>query len=240
MIDNMQWCDKSALAVIEGLFCDTSRSGCCFFVGSYRSNEVEANHAIFGLLESLRNAHVPTTTLNLEGLCQNDLNTMVSDALGTFPRVCKPLSDIVFQKTKGNPFFVMEFLRSLQEKSLLEYDTRKKMWTWDEDRIGAMDVTGNVLHILSSKMSRLPERTQSALKVAACFGVIKEPIVRYLSSSANYSNVQCGLKHAEAEEFMIKIGVSEFKFVHDKVRSSCLCFNFEVFDQQMCVVICKI
>ena len=152
----------------------------------------------------------------------------------------RPLSDIVFQKTKGNPFFVMEFLRSLQEKNLLEYDTRMRMLTWDEDRIGAMDVTGNVLHILSSKMSRLPERTQSALKVAACFGVIKEPIVTHLSTSARYSNIQFGLKHAEVEAFMIKIGVSEFKSVHDKVRSSRVCSNFEVFDQQMCVVICNI
>ena len=142
---------------------------------------------------------------------------IVSDALGTFPRVCEPLSDLVFQKTKGNPFFVLEFLRSLQERRLLEYNAGERRWTWDEDRISAMDVTGNVLHILSSKMSGLPESTQSALKVAACFGVVKAPVVTHLSADEEYSDIRSGLRHVAAAGFMIKVGSSDFKFVHDKV-----------------------
>jgi hypothetical protein len=170
-------------------------------------------------MKGLRAADVSSTMLSLKGLGPADLNTMVSDALGTFPRVCEPLSDIVFQKTKGNPFFVLEFLRSLVEGGLLEYDAGQRRWVWDEDRIGAMDVTGNVLHLLSSKMSGLSESTQSALKVAACFGVIKEPVIGHLSASAEYSEIRTGLGHAVAEGFMIKVGASDIKFVHDKVRT---------------------
>ena len=206
--------------MIEGLLCDASGSSCCLFVGSYRSNEVKEDHTIFRICNDLRAKDVPVTTLTLEGLGPAHLNSMISDALGTFPRVCEPLSDILFQKTKGNPFFVLEFMQMLEEERLLEYNTEERRWIWDEDRISTMDVAGNVLHILSSKMNGLPESTQSVLKTSACFGVIKEPVIRYLSTNIEYSDMRNGLKHAVAEGFMIKVGSSGYKFAHDKVRIS--------------------
>ena len=217
-VRDLQWCHSSAFAAIEGLLGDASGSSCCFFVGSYRSNEVAGDHAIFRLANNLLSVRIPVTTLSLKGLGLTHLNDMVSDALGTFPRVCKPLSDIVFQKTKGNPFFVLEFMRSLHEGRLLKYDAGERRWAWDEDRIGAMDVTGNVLHILSTKMSGLPESMQTALKVAACFGiVIKERVIGYLTTNVEYSDMVNGLRCVVADGFMTKVGSSGYKFSHDKV-----------------------
>mmetsp|Transcript_7945 Transcript_7945/g.17919 ORF Transcript_7945/g.17919 Transcript_7945/m.17919 type:complete len:1329 (+) Transcript_7945:91-4077(+) len=220
-LDDLQWCDNSALTVVERILSDVIGSSCLFFVGSYRSNEVQEDHAIFPLMDSLRSYGVPTTDLSLEGLNPEDLNTMVSDAMCMFPRTCEPLSDMVFQKTKGNPFFVLAFLRSLVDGGLLEYSIRKRRWVWDEDRISSMDITGNVLHLLSSKMSGLSENTQSALKVAACFGIkIKESVVGYLSTTSEYTNICNWLEQVVNEGFMIKAGTSDFKFVHDKVREA--------------------
>eukprot|EP00584_Thalassiosira_punctigera_P010333 CAMPEP_0172526094 /NCGR_PEP_ID=MMETSP1067-20121228/1094_1 /TAXON_ID=265564 ORGANISM="Thalassiosira punctigera, Strain Tpunct2005C2" /NCGR_SAMPLE_ID=MMETSP1067 /ASSEMBLY_ACC=CAM_ASM_000444 /LENGTH=1314 /DNA_ID=CAMNT_0013309531 /DNA_START=85 /DNA_END=4029 /DNA_ORIENTATION=- len=218
-LDDIQWCDDSALSLIEGIIC--GGSSCLFFVGSYRSNEVRDNHALFSLIDGLNSSGVPTTKMSLEGLTPDDLNTMISDAMCMFPRICENLSDIVFQKTKGNPFFVLEFLRSLVDGALLEYSAKKRRWIWDEDRISAMDVMGNVLALLSSKMSGLSESTQQFLKVASCFGIrMKESVVEYLSKSPEYSSIQSGLEHAIAEGFMIKVETSDFKFVHDKVREA--------------------
>jgi predicted ATPase len=157
----------------------------------------------------------------LEGLNPADLNSLISDALCMFPRICEPLSDIVFQKTKGNPFFVLEFLRSLVDKNLLEYSVEKRSWVWDEDSVSSMDITGNVLHLLSSKMTGLSENMQLALKVAACFGIkINGSVISYLSNSSEYSTIRGGLEEAVREGFMMKLGSSDFKFSHDKVREA--------------------
>ncbi|KAL7543351.1 hypothetical protein ACHAXR_012671 [Thalassiosira sp. AJA248-18] len=221
-LDDLQWCNNSALTVVESILCDLSVSSCLFFVGSYRNTEVQDDHAIFPLMDSLSASGIPTTKLSLEGLNPEDLNTLVSDAMGMFPRICEPLSDIVYQKTKGNPFFVLEFLRSLVDGGLLKYNAKKRRWVWEEDRISSMDITGNVLYLLSSKMNGLSENIQSALKVAACFGIkIKESVVGYLSTDSDYSNIHDGLEQAVREGFMIKImGTADFKFVHDKVREA--------------------
>ena len=220
-LDDLQWCDKSALTVVESLLCDATGSACLFFVGTYRSNEVAGDHEILCLAQRLKSFGVPTTMLSLEGLNPKDLNAMISDALCVFPRISEPLSDIIYQKTKGNPFFVIAFLRSLVDRGLLEYSINTKRWVWDEDDLTSMDVTGNVLYLLSSKMSGLSTSIQSALKVAACFGIkIKESVVAALGADPEHSDIREKLEQVVKEGYMVKIGTSGFNFVHDKVREA--------------------
>jgi predicted ATPase len=159
--------------------------------------------------------------LSLEGLNPKDLNAMISDALCVFPRISEPLSDIIYQKTKGNPFFVLAFMRSLVDTGLLEYSINTKRWVWDEDDLSSLDVTGNVLYLQSSKMRGLSTSIQSALKIAACFGIqIKQSVVAALGADPEHSDISDRLEHVVEEGFMVKIGTSGFKFVHDKVREA--------------------
>ncbi|KAL3817371.1 hypothetical protein ACHAXA_005006 [Cyclostephanos tholiformis] len=220
-LDDLQWCHKSVFTLVESLLCDAIGPPCLFFVGTYRSNEVADDHEIFCLEQRLKSSGVPTTMLSLEGLNPSDLNTMVSDALRIFPRITEPLSDIIYQKTKGNPFFVLTFMRSLADRKLLEYSFSTRRWIWDEDDVSSMDITGNVLYILSSKMSGLSSNIQSALKVAACFGIkIKQSVVENLSADPEHLDIRDKFDLVVKEGFMVKGGTLEFKFVHDKVREA--------------------
>jgi predicted ATPase len=70
-------------------------------------------------------------------------------------------------------------------------------------------------------MSGLSTYIQSALKVAACFGIkIKESVVETLSSDLDYSDIRDQLDRVANEGFMVKCGTSGFKFVHDNVREA--------------------
>jgi predicted ATPase len=158
-LDDIQWADSAALDVIHTILSDTMGS-CMFFVGTYRNNEVQLDHDIFDFMDRLEISNVQTTKVSLTGLDQKDLNTMISDALCLYPRICKSLSNIVFQKTKGNPFFVLEFMLSLKTRGLLQYNFHQKRWVWNEDIIRGEEITENVLHLLSSKMNGLPDTTQ--------------------------------------------------------------------------------
>jgi hypothetical protein len=220
-LDDLQWCDNSALQVVESILCGASGSRFLLLIGTYRSNEVSDDHEIFCIAERLKSSGVPTTMVKLEGLNPKDLNTMISDALCVFPRISEPLSDIVYQKTKGNPFFVLAFLRSLVDRGLIEYNNNTKKWVWDEDDVSYMDITGNVLHLLSSKMSGLSRKIQSALKGAACFGMkLPASVITILSIDPEYAGIDKNLEQVVKEGFMVKVGTSDFKFVHDKVREA--------------------
>ena len=202
-------------------FLSDTMGSCMLFVGTYRDNEVQVGHAVFALMENLKISNVPTNQVSFTGLDQENLNEMVSDALCLYPRICKSLSDIVFQKTKGNPFFVLEFMQSLQSRGLLQYDSFQKRWVWNEDAIRAEEITGNVLHLLSSKMNQLSNNMQLLLKVMACFGTsTKESVIGYLAESPVYSGVRNGLEGAINNGFVEVYAEGYVKFVHDKVREA--------------------
>eukprot|EP00985_Skeletonema_marinoi_P022322 scaffold14247_cov71-Skeletonema_marinoi.AAC.1 len=162
-LDDLQWAEDTALDVIHTFLSDTMGS-CMFFVGTYRDNEVHAGHAVFDLMKKLESSHVPTNKVSLTGLDREDLNTMISDALCLYPRICKSLSEVVMQRTKGNPFFVLEFIKSLKDRDLLKYNFHQKRWVWDEGTIRAEEITDNVLQLLSSEMNGLSDDVQLLLK----------------------------------------------------------------------------
>jgi len=241
----MQWADSTALDVIRTILSDTMGS-CMFFVGTYRNNEVQVDHDLFDLIEKLEISNVPTTKVSLAGLDQEDLNTMISDALCLYPRICKSLTGIVYQKTKGNPFFVLEFMQSLKSRGLLQYNSHQKRWVWNEDITRGEEITNNVLHLLSSKMNRLSDNVQTLLKAMACFGTsTNESVIGYLSESAAYSGVRNGLEGALHDGYIEKDGEGYLKFVHDKVREAA--YNLipdndkkQVCSMSLCLLVCPI
>jgi len=159
---------------------------------------------------------VESTKVHLEGLSREDLNLMISESLCIFPRICTPLSGIIYEKTVGNPFFALEFLKSLVDSRLLKYSLRERRWIWDEAKIKDENIT----ELLSSKMSSLPENMQTALKICSSFGMrVDKYIVDYLSGTKQYSQFRDCLNEAINEGFIHKVGL-EFKFVHDKVREA--------------------
>mmetsp|Transcript_29922 Transcript_29922/g.63473 ORF Transcript_29922/g.63473 Transcript_29922/m.63473 type:complete len:914 (-) Transcript_29922:1454-4195(-) len=219
-LDDLQWAGSTSLKLIQALLSDTRGSSCFFFVGSYRDNEVHDGHPIFDLMSSLDSCGVESTKEHLSGLNQNDLNMMISESVRIFPRLCKPLSDIIFEKTEGNPYFALEFLRSLVDSRLLKYSLRERRWIWDESKILSQEITDNVLYLLSAKMTSLPEDIQLALKVVSCFGIkADECVVSYLSSTSQYSDFRDWLDQAINEGCIQKLE-KEFRFVHDKVREA--------------------
>jgi predicted ATPase len=91
------------LKVIQHILCDeVSGASCCFFVGTYRSNEVSSNHAVFRLMTELGASKVSTQKLTLDGVKREDLNALISDALCIFPRLTRGLSTIIHEKTEGS------------------------------------------------------------------------------------------------------------------------------------------
>eukprot|EP00804_Cyclotella_cryptica_P020127 CCRYP_014899-RB/>CCRYP_014899-RB protein AED:0.03 eAED:0.03 QI:211/1/1/1/1/1/6/342/1334 len=213
--------DPVSLGLVHTILSDRKGASCLFFVGNYRDNEVLPQHIIFGFYDWLKAFNVRITTIHIDGMPEDDVNSMISNALGVLPRVCRSLSRVVFRKTDGNPFFVQTFLRSLIESSHLKYDLRRKCWTWDIDSIYAENITPNVLDLISTKMTNLSQDVQTALKVASCFGTkINISVARDLSDTPQYLGLLSGLNKAVEDNFMDPVPDGSYRFVHDKVREA--------------------
>ena len=124
VLDDLQWADSVSLGLIHTILSEPSvsqrRTSCVFFVGSYRDNEVSDDHILHGFNGWLTNFDVPVNIIGLDsGLDESDVNLQVSESLCMLPRLCQTLSEIVFRKTEGNPFFVQIFIRSLGKEMML-------------------------------------------------------------------------------------------------------------------------
>ena len=77
---------------------------------------------------------------------------------------------MIREKTDGNPFFVIEFLKTLQQDDLLSLDRARGQWTFRLDAIAASATTDNVVTLMTQRIQRLSPDAQHVLRLAACIG----------------------------------------------------------------------
>jgi predicted ATPase len=68
----------------------------------------------------------------------------------------KSLARLVYRKTAGNPFFVIQFLTALADEHLVEFDASDSAWKWNLDEIKTQGFTDNVADLMISKLRQLP------------------------------------------------------------------------------------
>jgi predicted ATPase len=70
-------------------------------------------------------------------------------------------------------------------------------------------------------MTGLSSSIQSTLKTAACFGIkIDQGVVALLGIDPEFADIQDTMEQVVKEGFMVKVGTSHYKFVHDKMREA--------------------
>ncbi len=167
-IDDLQWADQASLNLIQGLM---SNDGINYLllIGAFRDNEVNESHPFILTVNEIEK-HREIDKLKINNLSLEHINELVSETLITDPKRSLELSKLIHQKTEGNAFFVNQFLKSLYEESHITFDHTAKRWTWDMDQITGLNITDNVVELMTTKVSKLPEASLKVLKNASCIG----------------------------------------------------------------------
>ncbi|MDQ1606045.1 MAG: hypothetical protein QOJ18_412, partial [Microbacteriaceae bacterium] len=165
-LDDLQWLDSATLELLEHLVSHADVRH-LFLVGAYRDNEVGPAHPLVRTLGAIREAGGRIEQIILAPLRLDDIGRLIADALQCEPQRAQPLTQLVQEKTGGNPFFAIQFVTALAEEGLLAFDTVAPAWQWDIDRIRARSYTDNVVDLMAGKLKRLSATTQEALKLLA-------------------------------------------------------------------------
>lgn len=168
-LDDLQWADSASLKIIQLIITDPD-SSYLLMIGAYRDNEVSPVHPLMLTLDSIKKAGARVNQIVLQPIDLENLNRLVADTLTCSEERAKPLSEQVFQKTRGNPFFATQFLRSLYDEELLEYNVNEGYWQCDIAKVKALAVSDNVVEFMAHKLQKLPNNAQNVLKMAACIG----------------------------------------------------------------------
>ncbi|MEZ5429381.1 MAG: sigma 54-interacting transcriptional regulator [Pyrinomonadaceae bacterium] len=166
-LDDLQWSDPATLSLLGPLLTDPGVRH-LLLIGAYRENEVDPAHPLTRTLNLLESAGVGIDRLTLGNLQLPDLKLFIGDAL---PKgEVGPLARLVLEKTGGNPFFVIQFLKTLEQENFIRFDFAKKRWVYRIDEIKRAAMTDNVVDLMVGKIRKLPEKAQKALTLASCIG----------------------------------------------------------------------
>ncbi|MUG91475.1 AAA family ATPase [Scytonema sp. UIC 10036] len=168
-LDDLQWADLASLNLLKLLLTERER-GYLFVIGAYRDNEVFPTHPLMLMLDEIKKAETPMHALTLEPLSQADVNQLTADTLSCSLELAQPLTELVYQKTKGNPFFLTQFLKALHEDGYISFDFQAGHWQCDLATVKLLALTDDVVEFMALQLQKLPAATQTALKLAACIG----------------------------------------------------------------------
>lgn len=169
VLDDLQWADSASLKLMQ-LLMGEAQHGYLLVIGAYRDNEVSPAHPLMLTLNEIRKSDVTQTTITLAPLDLASLNHLVVDTLTCSPEAAQPLTDLIYQKTHGNPFFATQFLKALYQDGLIIFDRESGYWQCDITTVREAALTDDVVAFMAQQLQKLPLETQDVLKLAACIG----------------------------------------------------------------------
>lgn len=153
-------------------------------------------------------------------LAEDEINKMLSYKLCLPIRHTRELAQLVHQKTRGSPLYLIEFLRSLVQNDLLTFSVKARRWTWDDTPIDMQMLSDGVVELLMRKLKQLSHEVVEALKVASCFGQLNTSTIHLLDLGQFVPHRMLeALESAVAEGILDRAGPI-FAFSHDLLKES--------------------
>ena len=236
-VDDLQWVDSASLNLIKTLMGDGDL-GYLLLLGAYRDNEVFPAHPLVLALSELEKEQALISTITLSPLSFHHINQLVAETLSCREELAEPLTDLVYQKTKGNPFFTTQFLVGLHQDELIAFNLELGYWQCDLVQVLDAALTDNVVEFMAGRLQKLPLATQKVLKLAACIGnqFDLETLATVCQESEEevavntWSALQEGLIlpiseaykffQGDPEETLANRVTASYRFLHDRVQQA--------------------
>ncbi len=163
VLDDLQWTDPSSLLLLHYLARGVQKTS-LLLLGAYRSTDIDANHPLSPVLTELNRERLPQS-ISLKRISFNDTSELIKNILEQ-DDVPAEFCKLIFEKTRGNPFFTEEVVKSLKEEEVI-YRLGDK---WAFKDVSRIDFPENVKNIVKARIGRLDPYCQRVLKLASFVG----------------------------------------------------------------------
>ncbi|MCW6035101.1 AAA family ATPase [Spirulina subsalsa FACHB-351] len=241
-LDDLQWADLETLDLIR-LLVTRPLPQALFIIGTYRDNEISPLHPLSLMREEIDHLGYSLPEITLQPLDFLSIGQLVADTLNLSIFEVMPLAELLGQKTNGNPFFLVQFLKTLYDQKYIVFDHKARCWIWDLVQLQSLQITDNVVELLATRIQQLHPITQEFLQQAACIGNCFEADLLAVLSKQSALNIQNALQEAlemglifpvgEQSYYTMRIGNQQdlelssytllgcqYKFIHDYIQQA--------------------
>ena len=218
-LDNLQWADSSSLKLLE-YFTLQMQTKHILLVCSYQNTEANLYYTVKIFIQEVKEKYSQVQDIKINNLKIEDINNLVSDTINYPQEKCLELSDLIYQKTSGNPFFVNEFLKLIYLEQYLqpvEKPGKGFEWRWNKEQIRNLNISDNLADIVTSNLKLLHPNTEVLIQIASCLGNSFTSEILSLLTGENKFEIEESLISAVTSGLIIVSG-DTYRFLHEKLQ----------------------
>jgi len=163
ILDDLQWTDQSSLLLLHYLARGVYKEP-LLLLGAYRDTDVDERHPLAPVLTELNRERL-LQSVSLKRLYFDDTAEMIKRILEQ-DDVPAEFCRLIYEKTRGNPFFVEEVIRSLKEEEVIFREERK----WKIKEVSKIEFPETVKNIIKKRINRLDDEAQNVLTMGSFVG----------------------------------------------------------------------
>lgn len=218
ILDDLHWADEGSLKLLNELI-EGLKNSFVMVVGLYRDNEVDKNHSVAKIIQEAKVRQIPLEQIQLNNFDLATLNRMVSELLLENELKTYELSSYIYNKSKGNPFFVLEIIRQLVDNKVLVYKQDK--WILEKESLACIEVSDTMLGTLLKRLDLLRDDQERLLSIAAVIGKKFKIDLLYILSEESKETV-ISLVDEGMDLQLLEKGTErgDILFVHDRIKDA--------------------
>jgi DNA-binding CsgD family transcriptional regulator/tetratricopeptide (TPR) repeat protein len=215
VLENLQWADASSLELLHfvGRQIEGQR---IILLGTYNETERDSNAVLRNTEQSLLRLGF-LTVHRLGPLRQGEVEDIVQQMFGVDKNVTRHFSAMLYDWTRGNPFFVEETLKSLVESGALSQTEGR--WTgWEMETV---QLPSTIRDVVKARVDRLSLKARTLANLAAVIGTRAPYDTLAKVSGLSESDLIAGLDELLAHRVLEETGSVDaihYDFTHPLLR----------------------
>lgn len=164
LLEDLHWADAASIALLRSVARSLEKLP-LLILATYRADELPRQHQLYQLLPALvRESNIER--IELRPLAADEIRELVAARYRLAPTDSARLRTYLHERAEGNPFFIGELLRALEEGAIL---TRSDA-AWSLGDLARARVPSLLRQIIDGRLARLDETSQKLLAIAAVIG----------------------------------------------------------------------
>jgi tetratricopeptide (TPR) repeat protein/tRNA A-37 threonylcarbamoyl transferase component Bud32 len=162
VLDDLQWTDQSSLLLLHYLARSVDKAS-LLLLGAYRDTDIDDRHPLSPVLTELNRERL-LQPVALKRMSLDEVSEMIRQILEQ-DDVPREFYELVYQRTRGNPFFAEEVIKSLKEEEVIYREENR----W-KIKVSRIEFPKTVKSVIKNRVSRLDDECQNVLTMASFVG----------------------------------------------------------------------
>lgn len=200
VLENLQWADASSLELLHFL-ARQIESQKIVLLATYNEAERDTNPVLRTTEQSLQRLGL-LTIHRLGPLTQSDVDDMIHQMFGVDRNVTRHFSVMLFEWTRGNPFFVEETLKSLVDSGALS----QKDGRWTGWEMETLRLPSTIRDVIKARVDRLSLTARTLANLAAVIGTRAPYDTLARVSGLSEQEIISGIDELLAQRVLVETG----------------------------------